>query len=454
MSLRSLLLLCRQNLGRSKRAVILSMLGIAVGISSLSFFLALGRGMRERVLLRIFPVGLVEVVPSASQFDDVLPLATFAGPRLLDEQAVRLLAARPEVRAAHARMKLSFPARAWGGRELLGRDVHAELIAEGLDPEAVGEEHFTFRSFSGPEKGRTCSADAPCPEGQYCPGDTNVCETPVPAVISPLLLELYNSTVAPSHGLPKIGKFLASRFRGLTFTVELGRSILGAGTLGVPRQRRVMLVGMSEAAAPLALTLPLDVVRAWNREYAGPASADHFSSVRLSLNAGADVTRLSAYVHSLGFSVSDSGTEKAGLALTLITLLFVMVSGAILLLAILNIAHAFFRQVTERRREIGILRSLGATRSDVRNLVLGEATLIGLAGGGCGILGARLFAFGADLLARRWLPDFPFKPESFFSFDWTIFAMALVCSVGASLLGAVLPARRAADLDPAEALLG
>jgi putative ABC transport system permease protein len=453
MNLRALFTLSRQNLGRSRRSVMVSIIGIALGIGSLSFFLALGRGVEERILLRVFPVGLLEVVPSASSLEGPLSILPVGGPRPLDEEALRLLAARPEVRSAHARMKVAFPARAWGGHELLGRDIHAELIAEGLDPAATKDDPLGPLPFSAPKAGAVCSTDNECPGGQYCPWDTHACEAPVPAVISPLVLELYNSTLAPSHGLPKIGKFLASRFRGFTFTIELGRSFLGTGTRGQPHQRRVMLVGISEAAAPLALTLPLEAVRAWNREYAGEGASRQFSSVRLSLKEGADVTALSAYVRSLGLAVADSGAEKAGLALTLITLLFVVVSGAILLLATLNIAHTFYRQVAERRREIGILRSVGASQIDVRNLLLGEAALIGLLGGLCGLLGARLFAWGADALARRLLPDFPFKPESFFSFDWTMLTAALICSVCACLFGAALPARRAAQLDPAEALV-
>ena len=43
-------------------------------------------------------------------------------------------------------------------------------------------------------------------------------------------------------------------------------------------------------------------------------------------------------------------------------------------------------QVTERRRELGLLRAVGATQRDVRMVVLGEAALIGLIGGLLGVL--------------------------------------------------------------------
>jgi ABC-type antimicrobial peptide transport system permease subunit len=73
-------------------------------------------------------------------------------------------------------------------------------------------------------------------------------------------------------------------------------------------------------------------------------------------------------------------------------------------------------------------------------------------GGAVGLAVARAGAFAVDLVARRVLPDFPFRPASYFSFEWPIVLGALACAVGAAALGAWFPARRAARLDPSEAL--
>jgi ABC-type antimicrobial peptide transport system permease subunit len=154
----------------------------------------------------------------------------------------------------------------------------------------------------------------------------------------------------------------------------------------------------------------------------------------------------------MGFEVADSGAERAGLAITLMTLLFALVSLAMLAVASINIAHSFFRTVAERRRELGVLRSVGAAAADVRRIVLAEAALIGLVGGALGIVAARLCALGVDLASKRLVPDFPFKPESYFSFSFPLVAAALGCSVLACMVGAFFPARAAARLEPTEAL--
>jgi ABC-type antimicrobial peptide transport system permease subunit len=114
--------------------------------------------------------------------------------------------------------------------------------------------------------------------------------------------------------------------------------------------------------------------------------------------------------------------------------------------------QAFYASVRERTREIGILRAVGATRSDVAAVVLFEAAATGLAGGVLGVLLARGTAFLLDRLSRTGLPDFPFKPQTFFHFEAWHVALGILVALAAALFGAFLPARAAARLDPAKAL--
>jgi ABC-type antimicrobial peptide transport system permease subunit len=449
---RALLHLVGQNIRRARRSFALSVFGIAVGVASLTFFLALAAGV-DRVVREVFPAGQLEVVPPSPSLEGGLgSLLSLGGARTLTDEAADELAARPEVAHAWRRARLAFPARAFGGAELFGRDLHAELIAEGVEPAAVDEATAPER-FSDELGSQTpCTDDRACRAPEYCPTDTFKCERPIPAVISPFLLEIYNTAIAPSHGLPRIGGFLASRFRGFTFGVELGQSLLGQPSTGAPRQRRVMLVGVAKRAAHLALSLPLGVVRKWNALYAGERASRELSSVVLELKPGADVGRVTARIRSMGLAIADTGAERVGLALTLLTLLFTLISIAVVAVAAINIAHGFYRQVAERRREIGVLRAVGASAADVERLLLVEAAAIGLTGAALGLAFAGLAALGVNWAAVRFLPEFPFRPSSWFAFEWRILAGGVLCSVVACTAGALWPARAAARLDPAEAL--
>lgn len=455
--------LVRQSVRRSRRELALSSFGIAVGIASLAFFLALGAGVRRVVLGKIFHVDRIEVEPAKSTLDfGGVGSILGGGPRPISDDTVAKLRALPGVRRVAPRMRLAFPAKAWGGAELLGSNRYAELLGEGLDPQAVEGERFAPEPFAdldglpyerGGSSHDACNADPDCKRpGEYCAWDVHQCQRPVPMLVSRVLIELYNSGFAPSHGLPRVSDFLASRFRGFTFTVELGTSFMGAAARGTPRQRKVMLVGISDRAIPIGVSLPLGYVQRWNAEYAGAAAGRGYTQALIEVGDEGDVVRVAAAARALGLAVIDSGAEKAGLAITLFQLLFALVSLAILAVATLNIAHTFFRAVAERRREIGVLRAVGASAGEVKRLLYAEAALIGFGGGAAGLATARLAALALDAAAARWLPDFPFKPDSYFHFSPALCAATLGFAVVACVAGAALPARRAAKMEPAEAL--
>ena len=130
-------------------------------------------------------------------------------------------------------------------------------------------------------------------------------------------------------------------------------------------------------------------------------------------------------------SVMDVITTAVG-AIGAISLLV----GAIGILTIMWIA------VTERTQEIGLMRALGATPGQVQGVFLLEAVVLTLVGGLAGVV------FGATVavLARFAVPGLPiYTPVGYV-------LAALLTSALAGLLSGVLPARRAAALDPVEAL--
>jgi ABC-type lipoprotein release transport system permease subunit len=99
-----------------------------------------------------------------------------------------------------------------------------------------------------------------------------------------------------------------------------------------------------------------------------------------------------------------------------------------------------------------VLQALGASPADVRGVVLVEGAMIGLAGGALGALLAALLTLLADRAALSMLPDFPFRPDTFFAFPpWLAFLGVAVPAL-AAVLGALAPAALAARVDPARTL--
>jgi putative ABC transport system permease protein len=98
--------------------------------------------------------------------------------------------------------------------------------------------------------------------------------------------------------------------------------------------------------------------------------------------------------------------------------------------------------VTERTSEIGLLRALGARRGQILSLFLGEAILLSSLGG---ILGLCL-GIGIAQLLKLGLPALPVNTP------WMFVGMAEAVAVVIGLAAGVVPASRAARLDPVEAL--
>ncbi len=120
------------------------------------------------------------------------------------------------------------------------------------------------------------------------------------------------------------------------------------------------------------------------------------------------------------------------------------IAGISLVVAGILIMNVTLVAVSQRTREIGLLKALGATAGTLRGVFLAEAALLSAAGAGVG-LGVGLLGVA---VGRRLFPDFPLTPPL-----WAV-AAALGVAVGAGLLFAWLPARKAARLDPVRALSG
>ena len=445
------------SLRRAPRAFLLSVFGIAVGISVLGFFLALSLGMQKRVLQRIFPSDRLEVVPPKAAVDEGAMGALSAllgGPKGLGDDVIRELRAHPDVQAVYPRLRVAFPVRGWGGERIVGRPIYTDLPIDGIDPAAVTEatSPWAFKDYVDDNKNPFCTEDKNCPQGWFCSWDKNKCEPPVPVIISPTLVEFYYGSVAQMYGLPRITGFLGNQLREILATAESVKSFVSRREVGKPRQRKLVLVGVSDRAQPFDLRVALPYVQRWNAEYAGEKAASEYSSLTVQVKPGKSSTRVVERIRKLGFALEDNGAEQAGLAVLLMTALFVLVSLSTLVVATLNVAHTFFRAIAERRHELGVMRAVGASQLDVILLLLSEAACIGLCGGGLGIVVARIAGFGVDYLSRTALPDFPFKPDSYFWFSPLLLLSLMGFSVAICLLGALFPARAAARLSPAEAL--
>lgn len=458
-----------RDLSRSVRTFAMAAIGIVAGIATLAFFVALGQGMREVVLGRIFPIDRIEAAPGEASAGAVVGLLSGGGDEAtgIDAATVRSLRALPGVRHVYPKMRLVFPSSGRGGRAIFGRDVGTgELVVEGIEPGLVRPDLGRGVVFEDPGNAgshRTCETDASCDGGEFC--DVNLaadghaerpgqCAPPIPAVVSPYLVEVFNGAIAPAHHLPPIGGVILQSARGLLLEWDLGRAGLGMARQGRQRRVHVRIAGVSSRAIDLGFTVPIEVARRLNREFASEAAGTLFTSVSIQLRHPSDTQTVTAAVRAAGLEVKTSGAEQMGLLVAVITAILSLTSIVVVIVAALNIAHVFFTMIAERRGEIGLMRALGASRRDVRALVIAQAGVVGLAASSAGLALARIAASWANRLAMTRLPPFPFKPDNWFVFEPRAMVYVALFGLFACVLSALAPAARAARIEPADALAG
>ncbi len=146
--------------------------------------------------------------------------------------------------------------------------------------------------------------------------------------------------------------------------------------------------------------------------------------------------------------------EQLRLTVQLVVAACVLLALVALLVAALGITNTMLMSVLERTHEIGVMKAVGAKPGQVLLIFLVEGLAIGVVGGLAGLAAAWLLSYPGDALARHLVARrLPMRlEESVFDFPlWlTVGAPLLVCLL--TTLAAVVPARRAAGIDPIQAL--
>lgn len=147
------------------------------------------------------------------------------------------------------------------------------------------------------------------------------------------------------------------------------------------------------------------------------------------------------------FQITDMRETLASMQSTLATFsIFMGAVGAIsLIVGGIGIMNIMLVSVTERTREIGIRKAIGAKRRDILLQFLIEAAAISLSGG---LIGLGLALLSANLMGNINMGNSTVTPEV----SGTIIIIALAVSIGTGLISGTYPAFRAARLDPIESL--
>ncbi len=216
--------------------------------------------------------------------------------------------------------------------------------------------------------------------------------------------------------------------------------------------------GRAGAYIPLSVAQGLGVVQGNDmteiiRDSAASGN-DHYANLTVRVSRPTDVPLVEQAIQQMGFAVFSllDLTRNLQRVFAILDLLLGIFGSLALAVASLGIVNTLVMSILERRREIGVLKALGASDGDVRKLFFAEAGVMGLAGGIGGVaIGwsiGRIIQFVTEVYLRR--QSIP--AENIWTVPWWLVAGAIGFSVLVSLAAGMYPASRAARLDPVEAL--
>ena len=378
----------------------LSVLAMSIGVAAVVILTALGDGARRYVVGQFSSIGtnLVIVLPGRSGtggFNPANAITTTPRDLTIDDAAA--------LRRASAVSRLA--PLAVGTSEISFGGKLREVMVAGSTAEFIPIRNFELAQGSG------------LPEEDWNRG------SPVAVVGAKIREELFGNEPAVGQ-LIRVGDrrlrvvgVLSSRGQGLGMNtdelvivpVSLAQSLFNSNTLF-----RILVEAKSREAIPEAKEQVMDILKQRHR-------------------GEEDVTVITQDAVLATF-------DKLLGALTLGVAGIAAISLAVAGILVMNVMLV---AVTQRTGEIGLLKALGATARTIRLAFLAEAAMLSTVGALVGYLLGQLGAFAL----RQAFPVFPAYPP-----DWAVIA-GLSTALVTGLLFGVMPARRAARLDPVQALM-
>jgi putative ABC transport system permease protein len=243
----------------------------------------------------------------------------------------------------------------------------------------------------------------------------------------------------------------------------------GASYSVISREQKLKIVGIADldpesmrgpararVFLPLKLAESLHVMQPTDiREISQAASGQPvYSSISVRVKDPSRVQPVEDAIKKMGFtafSILDASRSLQQVFRVLYAFLGIFGSLA-LAVASIGIVNTLVMAILERRREIGIMKAIGASDRDVQLLFFAEAGAMGILGGIVGVvLGwaiGQIINFGTNIyLKSQSLP-----PEHFWAVPWWLVVFSIAFAFVVSLLSGLYPAGRAARLDPVQAL--
>jgi putative ABC transport system permease protein len=270
-----------------------------------------------------------------------------------------------------------------------------------------------------------------------------------------------------------IGKDLVLRYaERQSLASEAGNATQNPGGFSVvPKEKHLRIIGVVETEPASGfggfgsgrLLIPLHVAETLRaaqvndlRDVLRDTSSDKpaYASLTVRVKSPSLVDATEAKIKDLGFGAFSllDASKSLRIFFSVFDLLLGIFGSLALAVATLGIINTLVMAILERRREIGVLKALGAADTDVKQLFFVEAGVMGLAGGVLGVFFGWLIGQALTLGTNIYLKRQDLPGVNISSVPWWLITGAIGFAVLVSLVAGLYPASRAAKLNPVDAL--
>ena len=462
MKLGDLTELAARNLREAVLRNSLTTLGISVGVASLVALLSLGVGLQQLVDRSIARAGLFDTVSVRSRQSapfgqpgggrrNPRDAADLAPPRPLDDAARKQIAALPNVVEVNPEVRFTAEAR----REPISQLVMVAGMASSSRSSGTLDGlngHF----FSRPD------AEEAIIQGDLAKRLVEVGQSP-----NSLLGQEITLRFAQRQALPPPSQQAPTDAPNQA----VGPDEEAMGFSIVPSEKKLLVVGVTPTSdsggqvgfnnagmyLPLAVAEKLEVVQQGDLRDVARSSAGEgtrYAALNIRASSPSAVAQIESSVTHMGFAAFSliDVTRNLRTFFAIFDMFLGIFGSLALAVASLGIINTLVMAILERRREIGVLKALGAADRDVRQLFFAEAGVMGLAGGLFGVALGWGIGRTIQLATMIYLKRQGMNPPNIWSVPWWLVLGAIVFAVVVSLASGIYPAARAARLDPVEAL--
>ncbi len=405
------------NVGRRKLRSALASLGVVVGTVTIVLMVSLAAGVRRQINHQFETLGLdrLTVYSAGGRRADFNPFGFLSRKKLITAQDVKAWQSLPGV---------------------------VKVVPEVSLPGSVGLE----LNWNGTNQTVRMNG------GNFRSGAVMFQETP--------------KALAGSLELPEAGGIILSqgavRAAGISsndFARVIGQNVetILSTSRGEKQSFHLRVQGISQERLPTIEVSLADriTMKNWWFNATNILEREGYDSVTIRAEDVSRANTLSAQLRQDGFQVQSMEVfvTVANRILTVVTMMFTLIGGIALLVATIGIANTMVMAIYERTREIGVLKAMGASRGEIRQMFMLEAGFIGMIGGGVGLFIGWLLGLGLNQ-AIELVSRFREQPlhGQFFLVTPLLAVGAIAFATFIGLVAGLLPAQRAAKLDPLEAL--